>query len=795
MSGTDEALLRSSGLFDADFYARENPRAVADGADPLTHFSRTGWKQLLRPRPDFDVWWYWTNHLDPSSEEVNPFVHYVSVGRDSGLRGLPESTRPRPAQPLGDAARRICLFAGHDPQGLLDAHVVRYLRELSRFADVYYLCDGYLPHTELAKLDGITRGAWAIPHGGYDFGSYAMLAEDLVGWDTVEEYDELLLVNDSCYLLRPLDEVFEQMCTRPVDWWGLQATKGLASTADAPSNSFTDSIPMDVVREERLAEFEHDAVYDFHVGSYFVAYRRPVVADPGFRRLLGSAGPRQSKLAVVLKYEVGTTHYLVGNGFAFDTFEPYLHPLHPLFTERQFLMIDGGFPLLKKYFLYQNHYDTPGLRDWKRRVLTAVPDAPVDLFERHLLRTSPHDQLVRSFAITRRDDGTVEVPRILNGGKFRRADAATKTSDDWWAFPVCADDHTLPANSRAILEEIRADTSITKIVLTRSHRVEPPYPGVVVLPLRSPEGQHHLMRSGQVFVKWDARRTLGEHLASDHRLFLVRDGLILGRAGRAAKAPRTVGREPVSRWHAVLSASDFDQLAVLALTYPTRYDQAWHSGIPWHDFLLRPRHELPVDLAAAEDQLRTELEGRRLLLFTPEYLRAGHGRERYRFGSQEVSWLAAWAARTGTAIGVREHPLDHDRPFARQLDGFALDLSIHRYPLLQPLLRVADAVLTDYSGVALDFTVTGRPVISYAPDLEAIADTLLYELDHVFPGPVCRTFAELGDALDGLYEARDHEHQRRYDRVRRMYLRDSDDGVSSRRVVARVKATYGGARA
>lgn len=788
-ASSDEELIGSSGLFDADFYAAHNPRAVAD-TDPLRHFCRIGWKQLLRPRPDFDVWWYQANYLDPASDEVNPFAHYVAVGREAGLRGLPVSHHARPAEALTGDVRRICLFAGHDPHGVLDDHVVRYVTELSRFADVYYLADGYLPRTELAKLDGIALGAWAEPHGGYDFGSYAMLARELVGWDTVERYDELLLVNDSCYLLSPLAAVFEQMASRPVDWWGLQATKGLASTADAPSNTFTSSIPMDVVREHKLAEFELDPVYDFHVGSYFVAYRRPVIADPRFRRLLDSVRPRESKLSVILRYEVGLTHYLVGNGYAFDTFEPYLHPFHPLFTERQFLMIDEGFPLLKKYLLYQNHYDVPDLRHWKERVLAAVPDAPLDLFERHLLRTSPHDRLHRSFAIRRAEDGTVEVPRTVQGGRFRRQDAGTPTYDDWWVFPVCADDHSLPANSRAILEEVRSDTSVTKIVLTRSRLVELPDPDVVVVPLRSPEGQHHLMRAGQVFVKRDARRTLGEHLSPEHRLFLVRNGLILGRAGVSRRPPRRIERDPVSRWHAVLSASEVDQLAVLALTYPTRYDQGWRSGIPAHDFVVRPREELPVDLLEAEDRLRDELAGRRLLLFVPEYAGRHRSRDVYRFDRDELGWLAAWAERTGTAIGLREHPLDVARPFARQLEDVALDLSPHHYPMLQPLLRVADALLTDYSGVALDFLVTGRPVVSFAPDAEAAAETLLYDLDHVLPGPVCRRFEDLKHALDRLFDDKDEVEQHHYARIRQMFLGHTDDGVSARRVVARVKATY-----
>jgi hypothetical protein len=58
-----------------------------------------------------------------------------------------------------------------------------------------------------------------------------------------------------------------------------------------------------------------------------------------------------------------------------------------------------GFPLFKRRFLVANPYDTPDLADWKARILAAVPSAPVDLFERNLLRVADHDDLARSLSI------------------------------------------------------------------------------------------------------------------------------------------------------------------------------------------------------------------------------------------------------------------------------------------------------------------------------------------------------------------------------------------------------------
>ena len=115
-----------------------------------------------------------------------------------------------------------------------------------------------------------------------------------------------------------------------------------------------------------------------------------------------------------------------------------------------------------------------------------------------------------------------------------------------------------------------------------------------------------------------------------------------------------------------------------------------------------------------------------------------------------------------------------------------MDLSSVRQPMLAPLLRVADAVLTDYSSAALDFMMTGRPVISLAHDLDETAPSLLYDLEHVFPGPVCRDFAALSDALDVVFDEPSPAQRHRYQRSRRLFL-DFDDAGSAARTVRLVR--------
>ena len=781
-------------LVDRSYYALANAGTLKPGEDPVEHFCRVGWRRLLKPNPDFDVWWYWANHLDPSVDDVNPLVHYALIGRELGLSTRAEplrERRPGARLPQDRPVRRACLFAGFDLDGVIDEAVVLLLTELARHADVFYLCDGYLPPEELRKLDGIVAGAWAVRHGAYDFGSYSLLARELVGWQRLAEYDEVLLVNDSCFLIHPLDEVFAAMDARACDWWGLQATKGLLSTRDNPRNGFTSPIPLDTVRTQLLADYEDDPVYDFHLGSYFLALRRPVLDDPVFQRLLSSVHQQPSKLVVILKYEIGLTHLLVGRGHDFDTYLADLLPFHPLFTESHFDLIDEGFPLLKRYFIYQNHYDVPDMAKWKERVLAAAPDAPVDVFERTLARTAPDDRLRRSLAITRSPDGRVKVPRVLRGPAYIRKDEKVEKRPDVWTFVVDPERHVLPDNSRALFEAVKDDPSLTKVILTRSRRWQLPGSNVVVEPLLSPAGRDQLLRSGVVFVGSRVRESLLAPVSPDRQTVVaVRGGLLLERLGRTIARPAgpdavaaTTG--PVTLVHpepdpvitSLLVASDIDRLAALATYGPATLDQAWSTGLPAHDFLFAADESLPADVREQVARLRTELAGRRLLLFAPTSRRSGIARPPYTFSDAERAALRSWSEASGAAIGIRHAPGDLERAYTAQLGEFALDLSEQPYPAVHAVLRVADALLTDFSGTALDFAATGRPVASFVPDLAEVRDHLLYDLDHFFPGPVCRDFEELSAALGSIL---DQPAEARHARVRGLLVDHTDAGNTAR---------------
>ena len=235
--------------------------------------------------------------------------------------------------------------------------MVDYVTELARFADVYVLSDCELQPGQLDRLDGVVRGSWARRHGAHDFGSWSLLARELVGWDALDAYDEVLLANDSCWLLRPLDEVFARMDRQACDFWSLQVTARLFE----PEPGEPQSLPLDEVKRDWIPRSVFRSRQSAHLGSYFLALRRPVLDDPGFRRRLDSVVPQLDHDVLVQKYEYGTTRYLVGQGFDFSTWLPDLRPNHPLYGPGAFDLLAEGFPVFKRRFLVANPYFTPGL--------------------------------------------------------------------------------------------------------------------------------------------------------------------------------------------------------------------------------------------------------------------------------------------------------------------------------------------------------------------------------------------------------------------------------------------------
>ena len=115
-----------------------------------------------------------------------------------------------------------------------------------------------------------------------------------------------------------------------------------------------------------------------------------------------------------------------------------------------------------------------------------------------------------------------------------------------------------------------------------------------------------------------------------------------------------------------------------------------------------------------------------------------------------------------------EIPGDHDR--VRQLPA---DTDVY------PFLRLADALVTDYSSVYFDYLVADDPIVFYPYDRDRYRASRGFYFDYetVTPGPVATDFDELLSALDATLERDDYASER--EAVRERFLAYPEPGRSA----------------
>ena len=81
-------------------------------------------------------------------------------------------------------------------------------------------------------------------------------------------------------------------------------------------------------------------------------------------------------------------------------------------------------------------------------------------------------------------------------------------------------------------------------------------------------------------------------------------------------------------------------------------------------------------------------------------------------------------------------------------------IDVSTYPQINDLYMAADVLITDYSSMMFDYTVTGKPMLFFTPDIEEYTDPKVrgayFDLDAVAPGPVVRTPDEVVELLRAL---------------------------------------------
>ncbi len=243
--------------------------------------------------------------------------------------------------------RRLAIYAAYDADGFVDKADIYYIRALQEVADnIIYIADNELIAGEAEKISKEVNYIKAEKHGEYDFGSYKRGVMYAKEQGMLEDIDELILCNDSCYApVHSFKPIFAKMQKEQIDFWGI-----------------TENI--EIAR---------------HIQSYFMVFRPQVFKAKVFENFLASVKPQKQVRDVIENYEIGLSQTLIKAQFKCKAYIPYpeRYPL-PIkgatnLTACPIWMINQGSPIVKKKSFQEKISNEEGFFKLKKVIQSVNP--------------------------------------------------------------------------------------------------------------------------------------------------------------------------------------------------------------------------------------------------------------------------------------------------------------------------------------------------------------------------------------------------------------------------------------
>lgn len=211
-----------------------------------------------------------------------------------------------------DNPRRVLLYVIYENQTSLQKYKLIFLKELAKLTEkVLIIVNGSLPSEDVQQLK-----AWGEvvqrENNGYDAAAFRAGCLKLLE-DGIEEYDELVIVNDtSVGPFKNLETVFRKMSEKQLDFWGI---------------SYGGQSP-------DVTGFNRYGYIPKHLQSYFLVIEKSMFNDLSFYQYWQELGETTTRDMAIGKHETVFTKYFEDLGFIHDALSHsnlpgaiYFHPL------------------------------------------------------------------------------------------------------------------------------------------------------------------------------------------------------------------------------------------------------------------------------------------------------------------------------------------------------------------------------------------------------------------------------------------------------------------------------------
>lgn len=265
--------------------------------------------------------------------------HYNKITRIAAERVQLVKNQKHPAKFIDtESAKRLAIFCFYDSNG----HAAKYIRPfltdlMNNVTDLVVVANGKVDDEARAMFSQFTDRIIVRDNVGLDAAAYRQVMLTL-GWPTLLSYDEVICLNDTVLgPVYPFKEMFAEMDSRKVDFWGITA-----------------------YHEETV----NGQFIPTHLQAYWHAYRRSLVASRDFQEYWQNLPTWKSYADVTHKHEIPFTSYFAQRGYSWSAYidqKQYADvSSYPLLYAPMQLIRDNRCPVFKRrsFFVdYSTYFD------------------------------------------------------------------------------------------------------------------------------------------------------------------------------------------------------------------------------------------------------------------------------------------------------------------------------------------------------------------------------------------------------------------------------------------------------
>ena len=324
------------------------------------------------------------SYLNATKDKIVRLRRHVTPLKVRRLRRLRNSQRSA----LSFTGKRALVYVIFESENRLQEYKLRFLQALSSLVDdVIVVVNGQLHVEDINTLEPygqvLTRDNKGYDTAAFREGIFAL------GKDTLKDYDQLFLVNDTNIgPMRDLSQVCQEMTDKHLDFWGI---------------SFGEE-QEDVTKENPYGYIPK------HLQSYFLVIEKLMLNDDAFYEYWTHLTDTDSRDKAIGRHETRFTKYFSDLGYRFDAvvqeYEDsamYIHPLR---------MLKAGSPLVK-YTALKNYDEDQFLWQGLERE-SEVPDLLEYVAEKTDYPVSILEDIINKFKAVPREQYILLIDGVEN---------------------------------------------------------------------------------------------------------------------------------------------------------------------------------------------------------------------------------------------------------------------------------------------------------------------------------------------------------------------------------------------